>query len=401
LRRSLVWAALFGLCGCASAPLDEAARARMDAVAPVAAQYPPQILGKLPQGKGEAAVAGGGLTALYSSQLCVWLLYAGPAAIVGCMAAFGGAGAAIGAAVTPSNEPLKPKLEFARSKLGEPDVQQLLARRFSEHAARFTAYKVEPGANALGPRSPNEEPTYSAAGMSERTVVAELAVQSIETQLDKTQTLRIIARARMRLVRTSDGAMLLRRHYTAYRTGGFIHEYEDDPLGIARLVASAVDEVATLMVDDALLRWSDAAADSARLPQVTPLEPEAAGPCFFTSSECRVFLRTPKVDTARPTFRWKPFPSPQDLEAAPGLRAARDYVYDVWIFGGEESRLVEGLRATEHTLERPLAACLTYRWAVRARFDTDAGRRAVPWSQGLFEAPCPAPAEEAGAAGKP
>jgi len=57
---------------------------------------------------------------------------------------------------------------------------------------------------------------------------------------------------RMRLVRPSDGVTLMTREYSVARDGQFIQEY-DDGTRLLQAIAGAVDEVATLMVDDAFL----------------------------------------------------------------------------------------------------------------------------------------------------
>jgi hypothetical protein len=201
--------------------------------------------------------------------------------------------------------------------------------------------------------------------------------------------LRITLNAHMRLVRPSDGKTLATRNYSVARFGRRIHEYHDeDGAPLLRAVAGAVDEVAVQMVDDAFLLRSDVvSAAGVRLPAVTALEPLPSGTCFSPSTyDCWVFYRVPTLNTVSPRFRWKPFPEPRHLEAAPWLHTARNLVYDLWIFGGDDDRVVEGLTSTEHTLERPLSSCARYSWAVRARFDTDAGPRTVEWStaSGLF-----------------
>jgi hypothetical protein len=193
--------------------------------------------------------------------------------------------------------------------------------------------------------------------------------------------LRIGLSARLRLVRPSDGTTVMIKHYIVARYAGRIEEYADDGARLLQAIAGAIEEVATLMVDDAfLLRSDSASAGGARAPAVTALEPLPSGPCFATGYDCWAIIRVPKLDTASPRFRWKPFPEPGHLETAPGLRAARNIVYDLWVFGGHDDRVVEGLTSTEHTLERPLTHCRRYSWAVRARFDTDAGPRTVEWS---------------------
>jgi len=392
VRGHLALAALAGLSGCASfAPLDEAERARIRVVAPAAARFAPNVEFKVPPGKAEGAATGamGGVAgAAYWSLVCgpfygaCFALVALPTTVFG---------VALGAAATPSNEGLEAMVERARSDLGAPDVQQLLMQRFSERVTRLTSHKVDASAGKHGPQSPDDTPSYSGMAVGEGTLVAEVAVGFVGATLDEpfglfgtdyaSRPLRIGLNARMRLVRPSDGATVMTRHYFVERYGRRIQEYRDDGARLLHAIAGAVDEVATLMVDDAFLFRSVAPSDGgARGPAVTALEPLPSSPCLATAYDCWMFNRVPRLDTVSPKFRWKPFPEPGHLETAPRLRAARNIVYDLWVFGGDDDRVVEELKTTEHMLERPLAHRMRYSWAVRARFDTDAGPRTVEWS---------------------
>lgn len=316
-------------------------------MAPAAAQFPPELhLGSLDKVGGAALGAAG--AAAYAAPLCVFLVYTGPG-VAFCLAAVG-AGAVASAAVSPSREDLEMARERVRSRVGASDVQQLLAQRFSDRVTRLTPLTIDPGAGRT----------------SEGTLVAELAVVSIATGLaGSSRRLELRLGARMRLVRPSDGVVLMTRDYQAARYGRFIQEYDDDRSRLLQAIAGAVDEVATLMVDDAFLPRAAAA------PALEALAPLPGGRCLTAGHDCWAFQRVPQLETASPTFRWKPFP---------GAERARNVTYDLWVFGGEDDRFVAGLRTTEHTLELPLAACMRYSWAVRARFDTDAGPRIVAWS---------------------
>jgi len=392
VRHLFALAALAGLSGCASlAPLDEAERARIRVVAPAAARFPPEIEFKIPPGKAEGAATGaaaGAAGAAYASLYCGPFFGACLALVALPTIVFG---VALGAASTPSNEGLEAMVERARSDLGAPDVQQLLMQRFSERVTRLTSHKVDPSASKHGPQSPDDAPSYSGMTVGEGTLVAEVAVGFVGVTLAEpfglfgtdyaSRPLHIELNARMRLVRPSDGATVMSKHYFVSRYGRRIQEYRDDGARLLHAIAGAVDEVATLMVDDAFLIRSVAPSDGgAYSPAVTALEPLPSSLCLATAYDCWMFNRVPRLDTVSPKFRWKPFPEPGHLETAPRLRAARNIVYDLWVFGGDDDRVVEGLKTTEHTLERPLAHCMRYSWAVRARFDTDAGPRTVEWS---------------------
>jgi hypothetical protein len=395
VRIVVALAALAGLSGCASfATLDEAERARVQVVAPAAARFAPTVEFKIPPGKVDGAAAAAISGAGGAAAACLGVLAIAPAYAL-CLAAFLPpamvAGAAFGAAATPSSEGIEAMMQRARGYLGAPDMQQLLVQRFSERVARATSHRIVPDALELGPQSPNERPSYSSAADGKGTLVAEVAVEWVGATLAErsdffgpdyaVRPLRVGVDGRMRLVRPSDGATLMIKYYSVARYAGRIQEYEHDGGKLLLAVAGAVEEVATLMVDDAFLLRSDVASSTARVPMVAPLEPLPSGGCFFVASyDCWAFHRVPRLDTASPRFRWGPFPEPGHLEAAPWLRSARNLVYDLWIFGGDDDRIVEGLTSTEHRLERPLAQCRRYSWAVRARFDTDAGPRTVEWS---------------------
>jgi hypothetical protein len=388
MRGLFILSAFVALSGCAAfAPLDEKDRTRIRVVAPTAAQFPPTVEFKTPPGKpeGSAMAAGGaaGAGALWCVLIppyCPAFLAIAPATIVG----FGAAGAA----GTPANEGLDAMIGRVRSHLGARDVQQLLMQRFSQKVTLLTPYALDLRAATKGPQSTDDAPSYSGIAAEEGTLVAEVAIGFVAATLVEpfqlfgtdyaSRPLRIVIGARMRLVRPSDGALLMTRHYVAGRYGRRIKEYHDNDARLPNAIAAAVDEVATLMIDDAFLLHSDAAGTTDLTVPV--LEPVPGGACLATGYDCWAFLRVPTLDTASPRFRWEPFPQSKHLENAPWLRTARNFVYDLWIFGGDEDRLVEGLKTTEHTLERPLAPCMRYSWAVRVRFDTRVGPRAIDWS---------------------
>jgi len=273
-------------------------------------------------------------------------------------------GAVAGAALAPSAEGLGPSLERARAHLGAANVQQALVQRFAERVARLTPYAID---------SSTSKPREGA-------LIAQLAVTSVGASLAEVRLvgrdyaslpLRVLASGRMRLVRAADGATVLSRDYSVGRYARRLEEYQEDGAALLRVVAGAVDELAALMVDDAFLLRGDLVSTAGTGPAVTAVAPLPGGLCMSVAFDCWAMTRVPTLDTRSPVFRWKPFPQPG---------GARNVVYDLWIFGGDDDRVVEGLRATEHALDRPLAPCLRYSWAVRARFDTDAGPRALEWS---------------------
>lgn len=391
MRCLLALAALASLSGCAAvAPLDEAERGRIRVVAPAIARFPPDVEFKVPPGRIDGAATGGASAAFGTAYLCLLTPLYCPAYLAIAPAMIGGS-IAFGAAATPSSEGLEVMVGRARKHLGAPDVQQLLVQRFSERVTRLTPYQVSPSASQHGPRSPTDIPSYSGIAAGTETLVAEVAVVTVGATLAEpfelfggdyaNRPLRIALIGRMRLVRPSDGTTLMTRQYLVARYARRIREYQEDGTLLVRAIAGGVDEIATQMVDDAFLLRPDVVGPGGmHRPVVTPLEPLPGGACLATGFDCWAFIRVRPLGTVWPTFRWKPFPEPEHLASTPGLRAARNVVYDLWVFGGDDDRVVEGLKTTEHKLERPLEPCMRYSWAVRARFDTDAGPRTVEWS---------------------
>jgi hypothetical protein len=381
---------LASMLGCAAvAPLDEPERARIRAIAPVAARFPPSVEFNVPPGKIDGAATGGAAAAGSAAYLCLvmpvycpaFLAFA-PAQIVGF--------SVLGVAATPSSEGLEAMIGRARGHLGAPDVQQLIVQRFSERVTRLTSYQVVPSASQLGPRSLGDEPSYSGLAAGKGEIVAEVVVESVRATLTEpveffgsdyaSRPVRVALSGRMRLVRPSDGFTLMSRQYLVARYARRVQEYQDDGTLLMRAVAGAVDEIATLMVDDAFLLPPGAISAGGASWSVSALEPLPRGTCMGIAIDCWGFSRVPRLETPTPRFSWRAFPESAHLEAAPWLRGARNFVYDLWIFGGDDDRFVEGLRSTEYTFERALESCMRYSWAVRARFDTDAGPRASEWS---------------------
>lgn len=377
MRGLFATCAFAGLAACAAhGPLDETERSRIRVVAPAPARFAPDIEFKVPSDKSTGAAKG---AAAGVAGAAYWSLMCGPfyGACFAVLAPAGAAGmAVIGAVVTPSGKVPEALAEHARGHLGALDLQQILMERFSEHIGRLTSYTVDLSVSKSGPKSAIDAPTYSGVTAGEGTLVAELVVRSVSTSVDEPQSLRIGLDARMRLVRPSDSATLLSRNYAVVRRGRFLQEYDDDGTQLLKAIAGMVNEVATLMVDDAFLLRSYAASDTSA-PAVAPLEPLPGEACAGNAYGCSALL-----DTASPTFRWRAFPEPAHVATASWLGAARNVVYDLWIIGTDDDRVVEGITSTEHTLERPLSRCRNYSWAVRARFKTEAGTRAVRWSSG-------------------
>ena len=109
--------------------------------------------------------------------------------------------------------------------------------------------------------------------------------------------------------------------------------------------------------------------------------------------------KTVKVDSLRPTLRWRSFPQSGDIEKDPVgiLSDLRDVVYDLEIYGRSSFKSGTGagagdvvsevlywrydLHGTEHRIEKSLEPCTDYFWTVRARFPIGRYLRATEWMQ--------------------
>ncbi len=88
-----------------------------------------------------------------------------------------------------------------------------------------------------------------------------------------------------------------------------------------------------------------------------------------------------EVDSLQPTFRWQPFPRPEDHFADRIQSVA--YELRIWaIIPGESGKLRysrNGLKLPYHKLEKPLEPSSNYLWSVRARFMIDGHLRVIEW----------------------
>jgi hypothetical protein len=93
----------------------------------------------------------------------------------------------------------------------------------------------------------------------------------------------------------------------------------------------------------------------------------------------------PDILTLRPTFRWAPFPGPED-ERIYGEEIAQleNVRYDLIVVrASEDLALVyerSGLTTTEHEIEIELEPGTRHHWSVRTRFELRGRTRVTPWS---------------------
>ena len=117
----------------------------------------------------------------------------------------------------------------------------------------------------------------------------------------------------------------------------------------------------------------------------------------------RGLYQSSKVDSLQPTFRWEPFPRPQDYEADNErvLMRIRNVAYDLKIWRVEDDYPVEliyarqGLPEPFHKIEEPLEPSTKYFWRIRARFELDGRPRVTGWPLGFnpsqYNLPNPVP----------
>jgi hypothetical protein len=93
------------------------------------------------------------------------------------------------------------------------------------------------------------------------------------------------------------------------------------------------------------------------------------------------------VDSLQPTFRWQPFPRPEDRseDKSGRLNRIQDVTYELRIWRlnpGKSGKLYyarEGLNLTHHKLEEPLEPSTKYLWSIRAHFMLDGNPRTIEW----------------------
>jgi len=380
---SVVGALQLAACA-ATGPLSEHERASFRHVAPAPARFAPELKFLRPA-QGESGASRGAKAG--AAAMAFNCLIIPPPFYFGCLAVFAPVGAASGAVIgsiaTPG-APADPATARSSQRLIEANSQEVLLRRFSLGVVRFTSYPIVEAAAGSGPGAPDDTPSYAGLAAPDDTVVAELSVLEIDlvsTTGDTegatfyAQPLLLTVGARLRLVQPGEGRALMTREYHVSRYLKPLTAYARDSSPLRKALDGAIDEIAMLMVHDAFLLQSGGPSRTgeARIPAVRALAPLPSDSCTSTSFGCWASLRVPEVAKRAPEFRWQAL-------AGPAGSAPYDVVYDLWVFGGSDDRLIDGLRVTEYRFERPFEECTRYSWAVRARVRNGDVLRASPWS---------------------
>ena len=375
------------LAACAtSGPLAEDERARIRQVAPAMARFTPEVSFPVPDKVGPGAAEGAKSGVAAMAYGCIVIP---PPFYFGCLAAMAPVGAVAGALIVSAIPALPSPGTSPASSRSDPSIQHesaqdTLKRRFSQGVARFTSYPVIDAAADRGPGAPDDVPSYAGLPAPPGTVVAELSVLEIdlasatgdtEGATFYTRPLLLTVDAKLRLVLPDGGRVLMTREYRVSRYLKPLTAYVRDGSPMRKALDGAIDEIAMLMVHDAFLLQSGGTVrtSEARIPAVRALAPLPSESCNFASFGCWASNRVPEVAERSPEFRWQ-------APAGSAGKAPQGVVYDLWVFGGGDDRLVDGLRVTEYRFERPFEACTRYSWAVRARVRNGDVVRASPWS---------------------
>jgi hypothetical protein len=203
----------------------------------------------------------------------------------------------------------------------------------------------------------------------------------------------ITVRARARVMRVADGAVLYDRAY------GFTTEARrftdwgaENGAPVRHALELGYRDIAERIVDDVLLAYplmpvfgaASMAQDSPeRRYLVEPFAPARHGYDY----EGRAWPTS--AGTLEPTFSWAPFPSPAARAAdfQGRLDEASAVAYDLRLYRIDQprgaARLVlerQGIERTRYTLDQPLAPGTLYVWTVRARFELGEAGRTTRWS---------------------
>jgi len=405
-RLPCLMAGLLGvLAGCVTVDpppdLSSARRDELRSVAIVPAQYGPQtdflISWRHKEGAAgkQAAVTAAGAAAATAAAATSPL---GPIAVV--TGAVVGATMIIREAVVTGQGTLPAstaaEIESAISKaVAARDVQAGLAEQLAKMVeadpqVRLAAIVV------AGPVEAESRPDYASlrdagVGAVVETAISELGFEGCiahDSECSAPHVLFLFVRARTRLVRVADGAVLLERP-VQYRSGHHELSYwlADGGRQLGDEIERANRTLAETLYDEIFL--------------ITPIAlPNPSGSRCWLEPIYPKFdmIHGSRVDSLQPTLRWTAFP--RDIDRAkldPAvLNMIRNVAYDLRIW--DETTYLRsgvpyerwrnqvvyertGLDAPQHTLEIPLAPGVRYYWSVRARFVIDGRQMATRWAR--------------------
>ena len=392
--------------GCVSAPVVPQTRhqANLGRVAVVAGSRAPDISFKgFVHGKGEAALAGGGVTFLTCSAglasgmggcagpfcgavVILWLGVCGVAGTVGTV---------VGEVSAPKKKEVRAAETTMRSALDARVIQETLTHQV------IAAAGDDSGLVALTMER-------EAEGVRDYRPLADAGIQTVlEVTLVKVGTeggginapVQLVMRAHVRLVNTPDS----REFFSAdYDYGGKrlkITEWSaDDGQPLLQALQSGYAELGRHIHDNVFMLYpfpDRQAHMSGFLVATFGLEPRYPGIRGQLSGDRLLgsHFEWIVVDSIRPVISWEAFPRTSDRKVAPADMARASHVrYDLII--ARERNLApdevvyrrEGLPEPRHQIETRLQPDARYFWTVRARFMLDGRERVTEWGATHFMA---------------
>lgn len=394
------------LAGCASAPVVPQTRyqTELGRVAVVAGNHAPDISFKgFAHGKGEAALAGGGVTFLTCSAglasgmggctgpfcgavVILWLGVCGVAGTVGTV---------VSAVSAPKKKEVRSAETTMRSALDARTIQESLVHQVIAAAGEddhVVSLAVEGEADGKWDYRPLAD-----AGVQ---TVLEVTLVKVGTEGPGINTpVQLVMNAHARLVNTSDNRELFSADYDYGGKRLTISEWSANQ-GQALLLAlqSGYADLGRHIYDNVFMLYpfpDRQAHMSGFLVATFGLEPRYPGIRGQLSGDrlLGAHFEWTVVDSIRPVISWEAFPRAGDRKVAPeDMARASNVRYDLII--ARERNLApdevvyrrEGLPEPRHQIETRLQPDARYFWTVRARFVLDGRERVTEWGATHFMA---------------
>lgn len=372
------------LAGCAVKPLPHAERARLERLGVATVHYAPEMdvsIASRGQSTAGGAATGALATALapavvagpYGAAVTIffWPILATVGATVG---AAGGYVGAYSAKEVKENAPL------IEAYIYTTEFQRILSQKVVTFTRQRTSQSLAQ-TDLIGSESPDHFKDFR--NETQLDTILEVGISRINLSgprfLGGPLTLHV--KGFSRLVRVSDGELVLKNDYTfdsiareldvwAAKGGKLLQEE----------LRNAFDVIASEVVDAHFIENIKFPRFSASLKQVKP-----KFKYFFSNLK--------PLRTLRPQLGWQAFPAEEDL-AHPEfvwLINAKHIVYDLQYFiRGQDGQLSSlttryGIKQPSYRFKKPLEHNRTYAWRVRARFWVDGVIYATPW-RGYYSA---------------
>ena len=362
-------------------------------VAIVASRYQPEYqFDAIVAGKGEGAARGalggvGSCAQAGSSGGWVGALFFIVCAPIG--ATVGAISGAVAAAPAEQVEAAKGSAQRGIEALKLQEITLAAVQRYAKDEGLDLARLPE----AIGPAKAGGALSYAEAKGLADTVI-EIIVVNAKAATTGSKDLRIGLSmiARVRVLGVRDGKEL--DNFTVTAGGGLrtLDEWlVDDGREIRAAFERSAASVAEQALDEVLFIYHPAVMVqqpvSGETERVPPYALRAIEPPLRTKISLNVrrmtygHLERYPLAGLQPEFRWEAWPRGFDVVPGSGPGQAREIRYDLRIFGdGGVAYERRGLTKPAHQLEKPLAACGTFRWTVRARFLLNYAPRATEWT---------------------